>query len=207
MNNNFGYCIALLGPDGCGKTTLSDAFLKDIGPSFRGVKRYHLRPYAFEQNDGFGGLPVSNPHDRPPRSFLSSLIKLSLFFIDYTFGYLITAQKYKAKCYLVVFDRYYYDLIIDPVRYRFGASLWIAKLVGKLIKKPDLFIILTGDPQAIWARKKEVSLHETERQIKAYEEFAKATKNSLLIHTDRDLNFCRQQVSQYILGQIAAIHE
>lgn len=207
MNNSLGYCIALLGPDGCGKTTLSDAFLKDIGPSFRGVKRYHLRPYAFENKDGFGGFQVTNPHGRPPRSFLSSLLKLGLFFIDYTFGYLITAQKYKANSYLVVFDRYYYDVIIDPVRYRFGASLWIAKLVGKLIIKPDLFIILTGDSESIWVRKQEVSLEETDRQIKAYEQFAKEAENSLLIHTDRDLEFCCQQVSQYILGQIAARHE
>ena len=197
-----GFVISLLGSDGCGKTTLSNAFIKDIEAAFRGVKRYHLRPYAFEKKDGVDSSPVINPHGKPPRSFLSSILKLSWFFIDCTFGYLCTAQRYKNKSYLVVFDRYFHDLIIDPKRYRYGANLWLAKFLAKFIKKPDLFIVLTGDPMVIWARKKEVSFDETERQIKAYEDFAIQTKNALLIHTDRDINVCSQEISQYILHQL-----
>lgn len=202
-----GYCIAFLGPDGVGKTTLSNACLRDIEPAFRGIKRYHLRPYAFDNKKGMGDSPVTNPHGQPPRSFMSSVLKLCLFFIDYTIGYLITAHKFKIKANLVVFDRYFHDLLIDPKRYRFNASMWIAKLFGKLIQQPDLFIVLIGDPKNVWARKKEVSLEETVRQVNAYKVFAQTQKNSLLINTDRDLDTCRKDISGQIFYELSKRYE
>ena len=56
------------------------------------------------------------------------------------------------------FDRYIYDIIIDPLRYRFSLSNKLTKLIIKFIIKPDLIILLTGNPNKIYSRKKELKL-------------------------------------------------
>ena len=75
---------------------------------------------------------------------------------------------------MVLSDRYYDDLLVDPVRYRYGAPLWLARFVFKFMPRPDRVIVLTGDPEIIHARKKEVTMDELCRQIDAYQELERS---------------------------------
>ena len=69
---------------------------------------------------------------------------------------------------LVIFDRYYHDLIADPCRYRYGAPLSWARLLGRAVPQPDLVFILDAPPEIIQARKQEVPFAESARQRAAY---------------------------------------
>ena len=69
---------------------------------------------------------------------------------------------------LVIFDRYYDDILVDYKRYRYGGNVSIAKLVRYFIPKPDIYLVLTTDASIIHKRKQEVSLKELERQICDY---------------------------------------
>ena len=69
-------------------------------------------------------------------------------------------------------DRFYLDLLADPRRYRYGAPLWLASLCFYLFPKPDLTIVLSGDPETLYHRKREVELSEVVRQVEVYESLA-----------------------------------
>jgi len=178
-----GLIIAFLGPDGAGKTAIGECLEKDLAPAFRGVRRFHLKPRVLLKDRNQSGVSVDDPHSQPSRGVVASLLKLGYFLADYLWGFISLIQQLKIRSHLIIFDRYFHDLLVDPVRYRYGAPMWVAKLVSVFIPKPDLFIILDAPANVIQARKQEVSLEETERQRKAYLEFAASQDNCIVLDT------------------------
>lgn len=181
-----GLVICFLGADGAGKTAVGDQLQKELTPAFRRFQRFHLRPYLLGTEGD--GVAVTDPHGKPARSVLASMAKLAYFWLDYTFGYWFKVRLLKVRSTLVIFDRYYHDLLMDPKRYRYGAPAWMARIIGKLIPKPDLFIILDAPAEVINARKQEVSLNETKKQRAAYLSFAKEHDNCIVLNTDQSLD-------------------
>nr|NJM03235.1 hypothetical protein [Desulfobacula sp.] len=141
-----GIIIALLGPDGCGKSTLGAILQKELAPAFRGIRCFHLRPNFFSFKKGGTNAPVYDPHAQKPRSAIASALKLIYFLLDYVLGFIFVLYPLKARSHLILFDRYYHDLMIDPKRYRYKAPMWLAMLIGYLIPKPDLFLVLDARP-------------------------------------------------------------
>lgn len=178
-----GLVLVFLGPDGAGKTAIGDRLEKELAPAFRGFKRFHLRPSVFGKSLDGGNTPVTNPHEKTPRGLGVSIAKLVYFLADYLLGYISRILPLKMKSHLVIFDRYFHDLLVDPVRYRYGAPAWMASMTSWLIPKPDLFIVLDAPAEVIHARKQEVPLEETKRQREAYLEFARNQANCIVLDT------------------------
>jgi thymidylate kinase len=162
-----GVIISLLGCDGSGKSTVIDQLVShsDDFESFRGVTYHHL--FATKK-ESFGKPPVSNPHDQIPRSWMMSNLKLMYFFVKYFFGYWLIAYPQKVRSKLVVFDRYYYDILVDPRRYRHNGSVLLTRFIGKIIPKPDLFFVIDVPAEILQQRKQEVTFEESKRQRQAY---------------------------------------
>ncbi len=182
-----GLVIVLLGPDGCGKSTIGERLQEEVAPAFRGLRPFHLRPYFLRRTGGTNGAPVIDPHGLPPRSAFTSLAKLFYFLFDYVCGYWLLIRPLKVRSHLVMFDRYYHDMLIDPRRYRYGAPLWLARWIGCLVPGPDLYLILDAPSEVIQSRKQEVPFAETERQRHAYLTFARKKGNCIVINTDQAL--------------------
>jgi thymidylate kinase len=89
-------------------------------------------------------------------------------------------------------------LLIDPRRYRYGGSMIAARLVGKLMPPPDLWVFLDAPALVLQARKQEVPIEETERQRHAYLEFVKSQKDYRIVDAS-------QALSQVIADAEAAI--
>jgi thymidylate kinase len=64
---------------------------------------------------------------------------------------------------VVIYDRYYYDFLIDPERCALNVSPYLVKLSYKLlIPKPSITIYVTVPPQLAFQRKGELGLEESE---------------------------------------------
>jgi hypothetical protein len=108
--------------------------------------------------------------------------------IDYTMGYWVKVFPKKAfKSVVWIFDRYYYDYLIDPKRARIKLPNWVFKVGLYLIPEPDLIICLGADSTVIHNRKPELSLDEVERQVMELTEFCHKHKRAVWVDTDSSI--------------------
>lgn len=186
-----GMDIALLAPDGGGKSTILEA-LKAYGvTSFAGVERKYIRPGMFKNIGQYkpNAQPEMtdnpNPHGRKPDGVLKSLVRFLIYMIDFTLGYYIKVVPLKWKRKLIVFDRYYYDYYVDMYRYHYSLPQWLPRLFGFMIPRPAITFILYASPEVIYNRKKELTFEETRRQCEKFKDMAQTLPNTQLINVDR----------------------
>ncbi|MBK8189615.1 MAG: hypothetical protein IPK79_04115 [Vampirovibrionales bacterium] len=170
--------LALLGPDGCGKTALIQALKQRWGAP---ITYCHLRPRFGKAVQALGQAPLEPPHGQAPRSVLSSTLKLAYFACDYLWGMpRLRRQARRASARarssherppLIIFDRYFHDVIIDPKRYRYAGPPWLASVVSRWIPKPDVMIALNAPPDILRARKQELSPEACASLATAYQGF------------------------------------
>jgi thymidylate kinase len=196
-----GVLAVFLGADGSGKTTVINEVETTLAAMFRQTCRYHLRPNLGKTATNRG--PVIDPHGQQPRGWLLSLLKIGYWWMDYVLGYLTDVYLRIVKSTFVIFDRYYYDLLVDPERYRYGAPLWIARLVGWFIPRPDLVILLDASAEVLQSRKQEVPLEETRRQREAYLKLVYSLPNGKAVNASRPLNEIIRQVEDILLDYMA----
>jgi thymidylate kinase len=197
-----GIVVCLLGPDGAGKSTLMDVLAQWLAGVFRGVTCYHLRPR-------FGCAVqkkvVINPHGNPPRGLIFSLAKFALWITDGSLGFVLVIWPQKVCSRLILFDRYFHDLLVDPRRYRYEGPIWLARLVTLCVIKPDIFFVLDAPFTTLRSRKQEVSQDECERQRRGYLNLAGGLPNAHLIDASRPPEQVANQAATVILDHLAQI--
>lgn len=96
------------------------------------------------------------PRQGKNKSFLSSLLRFSYYYLDYVFGQFYIYVNYVMRGKVVLYDRYYFDFINDSVRSNITLPKSWTKAGFKLLLKPHLNFFLYADPATILARKKEL---------------------------------------------------
>ena len=201
-----GYCIALLSPDGGGKSSVFERLEDTCWGNFHGIEKMYFRPHLL-RNPGMlnpiNPVPESsdnpNPHGKKPNGLIKSLLRYFYYNIDYILGYNILVRKMNIQKKLVVFDRYYYDYFVDLRRYRYSFPVWVPKVFAWSIPTPDTIFILEGTPQVLFDRKKELPLEEIERQLKAYRKIAEKYQNAVIVNVDESLDSVVTNITHTIL--------
>ncbi len=167
IRSHTGFSIGFTGPDGSGKTTVIDTLLSRIAPVFRKAhKYYHFRPTLFgnlgEVAHSAGvkkevDRNYSDPHRGGKTGKVSSFLRLCYYSVDYIIGYFVKVKSVIRITRLVIFDRYYTDIICDSRRSRIYLSPKFLYWWGKLfIPTLDYNILLTASSKTILARKREL---------------------------------------------------
>jgi len=196
-----GLWIVVLGPDGSGKSTLIDRLLPEVAPAFRQTRMFHLRPGTVPGTTPAG--MIDDPHGLPPRGLAASVAKLGYYFSLYVVGYWLRVWPALVRSTFVAFDRYYHDMLVDHYRYRFDGPHWLARLVGAVLPRPDLWILLDVPPEVIWSRKREVPLPELERQCRAYREFVRGLPGGHVVDGSRGTDEVVRSVARIVLDHMA----
>jgi hypothetical protein len=129
-------------------------------------------------------------------------VRAAYWFVYYTFGYVIRHLAL-ARSTLMLNDRHFVDILVDPKRYRYGGPLWLLRLIWRVIPKPDLIVLLDAPPEVLQARKQEVSFAETVRQRRAYLSLVRGMGNGHVVDATQSLDHVTRDVSDIILRHLA----
>jgi thymidylate kinase len=209
-----GMVVAFLGVDGAGKSTLINAVLPALNSAtHNAIIVRHLRPTVLPPLGRLKGRKlgdaeaVLNPHGSRPSGKLGSLIRLIYLSLDYVIGYWIwTRREIAKKPTVVIFDRYAYDMVLDPRRFRIALAPSTVSLFARFAPKPDLVFCLHGEPEVLTDRKRELPLTEVSRQVVAIRSWAATQTNAVLIATDGSVEEARDQILSAVMDFCAHRH-
>jgi thymidylate kinase len=147
------------------------------------IRARHLKPRLVARRGSSADANSVDPHGTQPRSALASLAKICIWFLEEWYAWFFLENR-KA---LLICDRYYHDLLVDPRRYRYGGPMWAARLVAELMPQPRMWVLLDAPTEVLRARKQEVSIEETARQRDAYRAFVQTQRNHLIVDASQTL--------------------
>ncbi|WP_322806322.1 hypothetical protein [Thermanaerothrix sp.] len=200
--NSNGLFVVVLGSDGTIKRMLIQNLQRELRGTFKDIVYFHFMPRLLRR--GGEGKPVTNPHGKPPRSCFLSILKLIYYWLDFNLGYLFKVRPALKKSALVLFDRYFDDLLIDPKRYRYGGPMALASLLQRFTPRPSMWLLLDVPEEVIFQRKQEVSLREINRQRKTYRQLAFELPNAVLLDATLSVAETTAQAQDAILSYLKA---
>lgn len=191
-----GLTVAILGTDGAGKSAVIDRLLPVFADATHGgVHVHHLRPGLLPPlanlfgRRGSSNGPVTDPHASSASGMMGSLIRAGYYVCDYVLGYWLRTRLLIARRPdIVVFDRYYHDLLIDPRRFRIALPKSVLAAFARLLPKPDMVFCLVADPDVIHGRKPELPIAEVRRQVNDLEVLGKSLSSAVVIRTDQAID-------------------
>ncbi len=199
-----GLHIALLGPDGAGKSTLIENLARLLEPCFPVQRTYKFRP------DVFGRITPATqptPHLREPRGTLVSWAKIAYYFGDWWLGFFTRIWPARRRGTLIVFDRNFADLAVDQRRYLVQGVGFLAQLLRHFVPRADATFILDADPERVHARKPELPVEVLARQRHAYRRLASGDARCRLVCADQSAQDVAREVSRRVITQLGAREE
>ena len=201
-----GHIVILVGPDGSGKTTSAELLCQRFAETRIPVSAVYLGAQApllptrrLSQQIRkriAGGAPKVKPvKDVTRRQRLRGLVHIMA---DKWLRYLVYVRPRLARGEVVVLDRYFYDLRTFP--HPLIQRRWLEALVMRLIPEPALAFCLVADPALITARKNELTVAETERQIACYRGLSRWVRNFREMPADGDRTAVIDRMAELVLA-------
>ena len=200
-----GLVVGILGRDGSGKSTFINEISESLGSFFRCTTCFKKMPSVFYKGAIFNkneGYHISKPHQYKERGSLASFLKINLLFIEFMLGYWIKVFPFKAKSHLVLYDRYFVDVLADPLRYRIKGNKFFIKIIHRILPKPDLWIILDLPSEILLQRKQELNFEMAEKLRHEYLNLHSFLPNSIVINNKNDIRYTVKEASAFILNHI-----
>jgi thymidylate kinase len=160
-----GITITFSGVDGAGKSTIIEEVNEVLKSKFRQrtvILRHRpsLLPILSSWRHGKANAERMTrerlPRQGTNKSVLGSFFRFMYYYADYVFGQFYVYFRYILRGYTVLYDRYYFDFIIDSKRSNIVLSKKFMKWGYRLIFKPELNVFLYADPEVIRSRKQEL---------------------------------------------------
>lgn len=205
-----GVFLSVSGPDGSGKTTVIDIVVAQLRAIYGddAVHYAHFRPTMLpriaEVAKKAGAVEsVDDNYDRPhrakPSGLTGSAVRLAYYWLDYMGGYFRSVRPVLKRREVMLFDRYYYDMIADSFRSRIALPLPLLLAVGWILPLPHYAFFIHVAPEEIHRRKQELTF---ERIVTLNARYGDLVQRRWLIAVDN--NGAPQKAAAAIVDRILA---
>jgi hypothetical protein len=133
-----------------------------------------------------------------------SIFKLIYLAVDYCAGWATQIAPARQRGDLVVLERGWWDIAVDPTRYRLAGVRPLARALGRLMPTPDLVAVLDADPNVYFERKAELPLAELERQRVDWLAISKGLPSSVKLDATRSREVLSQEILTLLFGSDSA---
>jgi thymidylate kinase len=166
-----GLIVTVVGPDGTGKSTLAHNLREECRGLFRRQVSVHWRPGLLPRLGAVAGREQSDsssPHSQRPHGRITSQLVLAYYWLDFFVGGWLRIWPQKIRTGLVVWERGWWDIAVDPTRYRLEGVSPLLRLLGPTLPRPDLTVVLEAPAGTLLERKQELPGEELVRQTEAW---------------------------------------
>ncbi len=177
--NNRGFILTVSGVDGAGKSTIIGEIKQLLETKYRKkvvVIRHRpsvlpiLSAWVHGKEKAEKLTTERLPRTGNNQSKLKSIFRFSYYLTDYLFGQFYVYFKYILRGKVVVYDRYYFDFIIDAKRSNIVINPLIPKAFYSMVQKPELNVFLYAPAAEILKRKQELNAEEIEELTASYQQ-------------------------------------
>ncbi len=205
-----GFSLTLTGPDGSGKTTILETIQKELHNVYGRTELHHFRPTVIPRLAELfkkSGLKkeVDVNYDQPHRggktSKTSSWFRLIYYISDYIIGYYKIVKPVLFRRGVIIFDRYYTDIISDGKRSRIYLNYKIVFMLRKLVPKMDYNFIIFVEPDRILQRKQELTREQIDEIYEKLNYICEHDKNYTPINNDEQPQLAVNAILDHILEQ------
>ena len=191
-----GLLIACLGPDGSGRINVIEELNAHVLAPFERAHTMDLRPHMMRP------VPV-NPDLRTPRGWFGTMAKLMMFVADYWLGYWLQIRPKLVAATLVVSNRYYDDILVDPRRYRIDRPHAFARWLLPWIPRPELWLVFDLPGSVLQTRTREVAAEEAARLRGEYRRVLRRKENVVVLDASQPLEQVSAEAERAIVAHLA----
>ena len=210
--------IVLVGPDGCGKTTIADAICNRFkGRPFQSIMRVHMLFGVPRMRDIIGVAYRLVGRKQPPQKIAApgtrhcgmqkphSMLKAMMYVTYYGLGMLfgrLRLMLWRTQGGLVVADRFYQDYYY--MRGYMNCPKWYIRMMEVFSPKPDLILSLERPAEDIYDKKPELDIEEIKREQLAIRKYIGGRGNARIIDAGQGVEMTIAKVICEIERHIAA---
>lgn len=179
-----GLFVVIAGPDGVGKTAVARGLARRVGATGE-VLHLHARPHFLP---GRVGTEVTMPHQNRPYGRAGSIGKLLYLYADFTLGWYIRLRPFVRRGGTIVMERGWWDLLVDPQRYRMTPLPRVVAVMSRLLPATDAVMILEAPTDILLARKNELLAEELARQAREWRSLRPSGSRVLYLDATRSVH-------------------
>lgn len=211
LRHQRGFLISFSGVDGAGKSTILEATRLLLSQKYRKktiVLRHRpsllpiLSSFRYGKTQAEQKAATRLPRQGKNTSAIKSLLRFAYYFLDYLLGRAYIFYKYQLRNYIVLYDRYYFDFIVDSKRTNLELNRGLPKWLYRFVQKPICNFFLYAPVEVILSRKKELTPEAITSLTAAYQHLFQDFSNQYNQDYFLIRNIDKEETLRYISQQI-----